>query len=56
MDKETETILMKIEERLTHLETALAARLERLKSVIYAYLEADSSMALSSIKANLKTI
>ena len=34
----------------------LEARIEKLKNVIYNYLEAGSNIALSTVKANLKSV
>ena len=36
--------------------TAINARFEALKQVIYNYLEAGSSMALAGVKAQLKSV
>jgi len=50
-------ILMdKLGAQIEMLQQTMDAKFERLKAVIMAYLEAESSMSLATVRANLKAV
>ena len=56
MEKEIIDVLKSIENRVDLLAEMVQKRFEALKNVVYSYLEAGSSIALASVKANLKNV
>jgi len=48
--------VLEIAEAIKRLQQTMDAKIERLKAVIIAYLEAESSMSLATVRANLKAI
>jgi len=48
--------VLEIAEAIKRLQQTMDAKIERLKAVILAYLEAGSSISLATVKANLKGI
>lgn len=52
MDDETKETLKKLDERLA----AESKRIDRMRDVIFSYLEYGSAIGLSSVKANLKNV
>jgi len=60
MDEKTSDLINKMEgelmEKIDELNKAINARFEHLKKVVADYLEAGSSMAMASVRANLKSV
>jgi len=54
--KGIEDLLEDIDKKIDVLAGVLNERIEKLKKVIYDYLEAGSNIALASVKANLKSV
>jgi len=48
--------VLEIAEAIKRLQQTMDAKFERLKAVIMAYLEAESSMSLATVRANLKAV
>ena len=48
--------VLEIAEAIKRLQQTMDAKIERLKAVIMAYLEAESSMSLATVRANLKAV
>jgi len=49
-------LIDKLGAQIEMLQQTMDAKFERLKAVIMAYLEAESSMSLATVRANLKAI
>jgi len=56
MEKEILEEIRSIHARMDLLAEMVQKRFEALKNVVYSYLEAGSSIALASVKANLKNV
>lgn len=55
-DEKTIELVKEIKAMIQAYEELINKRIEKLKEVVYQYLELNASMGLSTIKANLKTI
>jgi len=49
-------LIDKLGAQIEMLQQTMDAKFERLKAVIMAYLEAESSMSLATVRANLKAV
>jgi len=56
MDKDVKAMFEDLEKRLNFFINMLNDRMNKIKDVLFNYLEASNNMALSSVKANLKSV
>jgi hypothetical protein len=56
IEEKTIELAKEIKVMIQAYEELINKRIEKLKEVVYQYLELNASMGLSTIKANLKTI
>lgn len=56
MDDEISSKFNEISAKLDVLKKAMDFRIDKIKDVVFAYMEAGSSISLATVKANLKSV
>ena len=56
MDDEILAKLQQLDVKLDVLRKAMDSRIDKIKDVVFNYMEAGSSISLASVKANLKSV